>query len=97
VHAAIEFTHIHLAEVPDTVALLAARDELELCWLLSEASRCGVPHAAFREPDLDDALTAIALGPAAKKLCSKYPLALKEISHAPQATTPGSHPDSGNG
>jgi hypothetical protein len=55
--------------------LVVARDELELCWLAEEAARAAVPHATFHEPDLDWALTAIALGASAAPLVRKYPLA----------------------
>jgi hypothetical protein len=36
----------------------------------------GLRVAAFHEPDLDDALTALALEPAASRLVSRLPLAL---------------------
>ncbi len=37
-----------------------------------------IPVSCFREPDLDDELTAIAAGPAAKRLLRELPLALHE-------------------
>jgi len=66
--------------------LLAARDELDLCslladidcgdWALRRTKRDGSPyaHTAFYEPDLDGALTAVALEPAAWPLVRKLPL-----------------------
>jgi hypothetical protein len=60
------------------IALLAARDERDLTRLLREAIDRDVPVASFREPDLDNALTAIALAPCAraKAICRRLPLAL---------------------
>ena len=79
-HAAIGFavTHPHL--LAGTVALLCARNELELCWLLESARRDRVTALPFYEPDLGGALTAIALEPAGRRLCSKYPLAMEGSS-----------------
>ena len=62
----------------NTLALLAACDELELCWLLASAKVAGITAVPFREPDLDDGLTAVAVEPAGWRLCRKYPLALRE-------------------
>lgn len=74
-HAHRAFVHEHstLEEAwyrsSNTVAVLAARDEQHLLTLRERALRAGIPCAAFREPDLDDAMTALALAPAAKRLC----------------------------
>lgn len=76
VHAAVEYTL--RKEPPETVAVLAAADELDLCWLCADAERGGFFFATFREPGLGDALTAVALGPEAARLCRKFPLALME-------------------
>ena len=78
VHAAIEFALAYPHRLVDTVALLAARDELELSWLLSELHRANMTHRAFREPGLGDALTAVAIDSAGARFCRKYPLALEE-------------------
>lgn len=59
---------------------LAARDELALTWLAEDATAADLAHTAFREPDLDDALTAVALEPAAHRLVRKLPLALHRDS-----------------
>lgn len=41
-----------------------------------------IKHSLFREPDLNDELTAIAIEPGrdSKRVCSSYPLALKEYT-----------------
>lgn len=80
-HAALAFAVRH----PDTITswdhrngsllLLAASSELELHRLLAVTG--SLPAAAFREPDLDGQVTAIAIHDAAR-LCSKLPLAFSE-------------------
>lgn len=62
----------------ETVVFLAARDELELCWLVSRLRDEDVFYSAFREPDLGNALTAVAVGSGGARACRKYPIALKE-------------------
>lgn len=81
-HAAIEFALRYPGLVPETLALLAAPDELALWWLCGEAQQDGVAAAAFHEPDLGGALTAVALGPAGYRLARRFPLALqgKEVN-----------------
>ena len=77
-HAAIQFA----LAFPDVAAsapilvVLAARDELCLGWLRDDAVMAGLRVAAFHEPDLVGALTAIALEPAASRLVARLPLAL---------------------
>lgn len=51
-------------------------DELALGWLCADAEAAGYRLSTFHEPDLDGALTAVALEPAARKLLSHLPLAL---------------------
>ena len=63
---------------------LAARDEQALTWLAEDAADAGHAHTRFREPDLDDALTAVALEPAAHRLVRKLPLALTGLGAAPR-------------
>jgi hypothetical protein len=82
VHAAIEFgltfpditAHWHSAS--STLVLLAARDELALGRLNGDARARGLRTAAFHEPDLGGALTAIVLEPAGYRLVARLPLAL---------------------
>lgn len=78
-HAALAFSVEHPELTADwspggTLLLLAAPDELALCWLAADAERDGLPSASFYEPDLGGALTAVAVY-GAGKLCSRYPLA----------------------
>lgn len=85
-HAAIGFIYAH-PEIAgewhgssNTLAVLAARDELAL-WQLAEAlQRRGLSHTPFYEPDLGHALTAVAAEPAAAPLMRRYPLALYQKS-----------------
>lgn len=81
-HALREWTQHHPAEdrhwyeKSNTLAFLAAQNESALLCLLSEAEARGIPCAGFREPDRDNELTAVAIGPAGKGLCRRFPLAL---------------------
>lgn len=43
--------------------LIAIPDELQLFRCLERLMRLQIPHCAFREPDRDNELTAIAAGP----------------------------------
>jgi hypothetical protein len=58
--------------------LLAASDELSLSWLRSDAIRDALRVVSFHEPDLGDALTALALEPAGRRLVAGLPLALAD-------------------
>lgn len=60
------------------LGLLTVPSEADLARLLAKAERRGIAAAAFREPDLGDSLTAIALGPCsgARALTRALPLAL---------------------
>jgi peptidyl-tRNA hydrolase len=60
------------------LALLAVPTEADLARLYTKAERRGIPVSAFREPDLGDSLTAIALAPSpgARSLTRAIPLAL---------------------
>ena len=60
----------------NTLALLEVSSEPDLAKLAQRAERRGVPVARFHEPDLDNALTAIAIAPSGKSLCRVLPLAL---------------------
>jgi hypothetical protein len=60
------------------VVLLAARDELALSWLRTDAVAAGLRITSFQEPDLGNALTALALEPAASRLVAGLPLALAD-------------------
>ncbi len=75
VHAALEFSDDF--EVDDTVIVLTVADEMALTKLALEASQYAYDCVWFEEPDLDDAITAIALPAEAKHLLRKLPLAGK--------------------
>lgn len=63
------------------VAVLSVSDEAELRALSKKAEEKDIQRTCVLEPDLDNALTAIALEPTetAKKLCSNLPLALRGV------------------
>ena len=61
----------------NTLVLLAVPDELALSWLYTDATRRGLRAVRFHEPDLDGALTAVALEPAARRLVAHLPLSLR--------------------
>ena len=61
------------------LALLSVENEEKLFEFIKMVSSRGIRHSEFREPDLDGALTAVALEPGkeSRRLCSNFPLALK--------------------
>lgn len=62
------------------IAVLNGSDEEDLLRLIERARLEGIKCSIFREPDIGDQITAVALEPGSKskKLCSNYQLALKE-------------------
>lgn len=62
------------------LACLSVVDENELKRLIQSLESNQIKHAIFREPDVDDQITAIAFEPGDKsrRLVSSFPLALKE-------------------
>jgi peptidyl-tRNA hydrolase len=84
VHGAIVFTLTYPELVrswhdsSNNVVLLEAKDEAALAQLAARAAAAGVPLCMFSEPDLDNALTAVALGPTGYRLVSSLPLTLRE-------------------
>lgn len=83
-HALREFSEHHPEvdrrwyQSSNYLALLATKDENALRALMLEARYRDVPTSGFHEPDRNNELTAIALGPCplAKRLCKGLPLAL---------------------
>ena len=63
------------------LAVLSTQDENSLKQLISKAKEKGIKVSIFREPDIGNAITAIALEPsdATRRLTSSLPLALKEF------------------
>lgn len=90
-HAAIDFQHQHPAEAlqwhtkSNYLAILTTQDESSLINLITKAILSGVKHTIFREPDLDNQITAVALEASeiSRKLTSSYPLmGKKEVNYA---------------
>ncbi len=87
-HALADFTQQYpqqtkeWAETSNSLVVLSVKDENELTQFIHKLSQFNIKYSAFREPDIDNQLTAIAIEPcdAARKLCSNFPLALKEFS-----------------
>jgi hypothetical protein len=79
-HAIREFDKLHRGyqEVAN-LACLSVVDENELKRLIQSLESNQIKHAIFREPDVDDQITAIAFEPGDKsgRLVSSFPLALK--------------------
>ena len=89
-HAAIDFQHQHPIEAQEWqkqsnyLAYLTVSDESELIKLITKAILTGIKHTIFREPDLNNEITAVAFEPSdmAKKLTSSCPLLGKELINA---------------
>lgn len=64
----------------NTLALLEVDDEAALCELACRADFFGVECAQFREPDLGDSLTALALSPDGKRLVRGLRMALARVA-----------------
>ncbi len=86
-HAALDFIMQH-GEVgtkwhaeSNFLCLLSLADERELLELAFKAEQQNIRFTIFREPDVGDQATAIALEPgrASAKLCRNLDLALKEL------------------
>lgn len=85
VHAAIQFANDYPYEqekwfkASNTLIILAARDEQGLYKLIEKLDIHGLKYSKFFEPDIGNALTAIAIvpSPCAKRFCSNLPLAGK--------------------
>ncbi len=82
-HAMREFVDRHPAidrkwfRESNNIVILNARSFDQLGQLVLQACAAEVAHAPFYEADLDDELTAVAIGPAGTKLVSQLPLALR--------------------
>ena len=64
------------------LALLSVKDEVELMRLIVKATDAGIRWSAFREPDVDGQITAIAIEPCAHtiELCKSLSLALSSTN-----------------
>lgn len=61
------------------LCMLSVESEYQLQCLTEKALDLGIKFSVFREPDIGDQVTAVALEPSVKtkKLCGRLPLALK--------------------
>lgn len=88
-HASIDFQHQYPNEAfewfnhSNYLALLTVANEEALIKLITKAILSGIKHTIFREPDLNNQITAVAFEPseASRKLTSSCPLMGKEISY----------------
>lgn len=86
-HAGIDFQHQYpeIAKQWNTesnyLILLSVADEKQLLLYLEKFKHYNLKTTIFREPDIGNQITAIAVEPSerTRKLTSKLPLALKEI------------------
>ena len=85
-HALRQFTAEHPEvdrqwfEISNYLGLLSVANEQELHQLIEKARDLDIKLSVFREPDIDNQITAIALAPGvrSKKLCSQLQLALSK-------------------
>lgn len=88
VHAMADFSISHPREFQqwhsssNYLACLSVKDEQSLQALEFKLLSEGIKHTTFREPDIQNQITAIAIEPSdrAKRICSSFPLALKNLS-----------------
>lgn len=87
-HAAIDFQHEHpeIAKEWQTksnyLAFITVADEEQLIKLITRAILSGIKHTVFREPDINNQITAVAFEPseASRKLTSSCPLFGKDLN-----------------
>ena len=87
IHAACEFAEnykdlfVSWRSISDYVCLLAVHDETSLLKLLRKVREKNLDYSWFCEPDLEGALTAIALAPGSrsKSFCKNMRLALDDV------------------
>lgn len=89
-HAAIDYQHQFPADAKNWhtnsnyLAYLTVKDEEELIDLVTKASLRGIRFSIFREPDINNQITAVAFepSPASRRLTSSLPLFGKEVDYA---------------
>lgn len=80
------FEHMDLAkqwhEQSDYLVILNVNNEIEILNLLNKANELNIKNSVYREPDLNNEITAITLEPGinSKKLCQKLKLAMIDIN-----------------
>ena len=70
----------HWYENSNNIVLLEADDEKALYALSLRARTEGISHAVFREPDFDDTITGVAIGPEGAHLVSNLRLTLRDAA-----------------
>jgi len=88
-HAVADFVLEHPAEAKEWheqsnyIVCLSTENELSLIDLISKLTRNGIKHTIFREPDIDNQITSVAIAPCeeARRMTSSLPLALKGIGN----------------
>jgi hypothetical protein len=86
-HAAIDFTFEHPGRAgpwhkdSNYLVFLELKNEKQLKLLIFNCERLDLKHTVFREPDIDNQITAVAIEPSpiTQKLVSKIPLLLNTI------------------
>lgn len=85
-HAIRAFTEEHpdvdrvWFERSNTLVLLEVPGETELLRLATRARENHIPCSLFREPDLGDQATALAIAPDGRRLVRRLPLALTTVT-----------------
>ena len=64
----------------NNLVVLQSSSKEELAKLAYELTKAGVEVSLFREPDLGDELTAVAVSPTGAKYLSNLPLALRQAA-----------------
>lgn len=83
-HAVIEFCLLYpeltkeYHDISNYICVLSIKSEGDLLKLYNKALQKNVRVSCFREPDINNEMTAVVLEPSmiSKKLCSNLPLAL---------------------
>lgn len=85
IHAAIQFQHEHPEYAQNWynksnyIGFLSVLNQDQLIELIEKIRKFDLKFSVFREPDIDNQITAIAIAPGniSKKICSNLKLALK--------------------
>jgi peptidyl-tRNA hydrolase len=67
-------------ETSNNLVVLSVPDKHALAKLAYDLTVQGIEVSTFREPDLDNELTAIAAGPSAQRHLSTLPLAMRQAA-----------------
>lgn len=81
----------HWYRTSNNLVCLQVPDEATLHSLHARVTAAGIAASLFTEPDFADEATALALEPAAARLISALPLALRSAAPTSPATRPSPH------